>query len=89
MKRCPECHFTFEDYEERCDFDGSELVPVESSESNSAKSQPIYIRFLRSRLGLAVLALIALLISSLVIGYFDAASEGNVEAPKSSEKQAS
>jgi len=28
MKLCPQCHFTFEDREQVCDFDGSELTPL-------------------------------------------------------------
>ena len=85
MKRCPECHFTFEDYEERCDFDGSELTAfAESSGPRLAPPLPFYIRMLRSPYGLAALALVGLVISSLVIGYFDSSRPENTETAKQS-----
>ena len=65
MKRCPECHFTFEDRVQVCDFDGSELTsfadPAPLSDrivEPSTKSN--LIRFANSRIGLAVLVLLLL-----------------------------
>jgi hypothetical protein len=65
MKRCPECHFTFEDRFQVCDFDGSELTsfadPAPLSDrivGPSTKSN--LIRFAHSRIGLAGLVLLLL-----------------------------
>jgi hypothetical protein len=85
MKRCPECHFTFEDYEERCDFDGSELTQFpESSGPKLAPPLPFYVRMLKSPYGLAALAMVGLVLSSLVIGYFDSSSPESAEKTKQS-----
>ena len=65
MKRCPECHFTFEDRVQVCDFDGSELTsfadPAPLSDrivGPSTKSN--LIRFANSRIALAGLVLLVL-----------------------------
>jgi len=72
MKRCPECHFTFEDRFQVCDFDGTELTPFAdpaplsdrivgpSKKSNS-------IRFANSRIGLAGLVLLLLVPGVILI----------------------
>lgn len=61
MKRCPECHFTFEDRDQVCDFDGSELAAFDdpaplSNRIASPSRKSKLIRFTKSRSGLAVLA---------------------------------
>ena len=72
MKRCPECHFTFEDRVQVCDFDGSELTsfadPAPLSDrivEPSTKSN--LIRFANSRIGLAVLVLLLLVPGVILI----------------------
>src|SRR5580765_731742 len=72
MKRCPECHFTFEDRVQVCDFDGSELTsfadPAPLSDrivGPSTKSN--LIRFANSRIGLAGLVLLLLLLRVVFI----------------------
>lgn len=84
MKRCTECDFTFEDYEQVCDFDGTELVPIPESKSSRRKisllsSTSLRIqRVLKSPAALAVLALAAVMLSALVIGYYDSANQDNI-----------
>jgi hypothetical protein len=91
MKRCPQCHFTFEDYEDLCDFDGSELTPYPEARDNASAGvtvcPPLYVRVLKSRLGLTLLGIMALICGSLVIGYLDSRNQQNVEAPKVSDKR--
>jgi len=67
MKRCPECHFTFEDRVEVCDFDGCELTsfadPAPLSDRIVHPSKRLrFIRFANPRIGLA--GLVALLLLS-------------------------
>lgn len=85
MKRCPECHFTFDDYEQVCDFDGSELTPFPESLPKLAAPQPFYVRLFKSHLGVALLAIVALVISSLVVGYFDATTQQSANGVQSNE----
>jgi len=65
MKRCPECHFTFEDRVQVCDFDGSELTPFADAPPLSerivrpAKNSQL-IRLANSRIGLAGLVVLLL-----------------------------
>ena len=81
MKRCSQCHFTFDDYEEICDFDGTPLIPHQESErsfehvsarlaalSPSWRTRLIQSRVSASALGLGVMA------GALLIGHFDSAS---------------
>jgi hypothetical protein len=90
MKRCPECHFTCDDYEQVCDFDGSELTPFpESSGPKLAPPLPFYVRVFKSPVGVTLLAIVALVISSLVVGYLDATSQPGVESPQAAESSAS
>ncbi len=79
MKRCPECHFTFEDREQVCDFDGSELVafddPAPLSDriaSPSRKSR--LIRLTKSRPALIVLVGLLLMSSVLLIVRYKSSS---------------
>ena len=65
MKRCPECHFTFEDRVEVCDFDGCELTPFADPAPLSDRivrptTKSNLIRFANSRIGLAGLVLLLL-----------------------------
>ena len=65
MKRCPECHFTFEDRVQVCDFDGSELTAFADPAPLSDRivgppTKSNLIRFANSRLGLAGLVLLLL-----------------------------
>ena len=79
MKRCPQCEFTFEDHENFCDFDGSELSPIFerplSSQSYSTLNHvlmPLVRGLLRSNFSLAVLALAGIVFSALLVGYYSA-----------------
>jgi hypothetical protein len=79
MKRCPQCEFTFEDHENFCDFDGSELSPIFerplSSQSYSTLNHvlmPMVRGLLRSNFSLAVLALAGIVFSALLVGYYSA-----------------
>ena len=61
MKRCPQCHFTFEDRDQVCDFDGSELAAFDDPAPLSDRIEPPskkskLIRFTKSRSALAGLA---------------------------------
>jgi hypothetical protein len=61
MKRCPECHFTFEDRVMVCDFDGSKLTDFADPEPLSDRIVPPsrmsnLLRFATSRSGLVGLA---------------------------------
>ena len=85
MKHCPQCEFTFDDRQELCDFDGSELrvVPEKPPSFKSALLAPAASglsvrRLVRSRAGLAVLAVAGVALSALLIGYYDAANQPNV-----------
>ena len=81
MKRCPKCDFSFADFHQVCDFDGTDLVedperlPVFPGVSALAASQSLFLRLLKSPLFLTGLAVMALLASALLIGYYDAASQ--------------
>ena len=80
MKRCPQCEFTFDDEEACCDFDGSELLPIPKT-LRPALSSSALGRVLRSPISLGTLGLTAVILSALVVGYYDAASQANsVEA---------
>jgi hypothetical protein len=86
MKRCSQCHFTFDDVEQFCDFDNTELTPYpeappspQTAQSTAPGSQSFLLGFVRSRVSLAILALGGVAVSALLIGYFDYASQGNVD----------
>lgn len=80
MKRCPKCEFTFDDQREFCDFDGAELsvlpeVVLSLKDcSKPAASPSLFRRVVRSRITLAGLSLVAVTLSALMIGYYDAAN---------------
>lgn len=85
MKRCSQCEFTFEEHQQFCDFDGTELTVVaEPFPSFKKVSVPatvfpsIFLRVARSRVTLAVLSLAGVMMSALLIGYFEAASQPNI-----------
>ncbi len=72
MKRCPECHFTFEDRDQVCDFDGSELTPFAdpaplSDRIVSPSKRSSLLRFANSRSGLAGLAGLLLVSGTLLV----------------------
>lgn len=85
MKRCSECEFTFEEHQQFCDFDGTELTVVpEPFPSFKKVSVPatvipsLFLRVARSRFSVAVLALAGVMLSALLIGYFEAGSQPNI-----------
>ena len=82
MKRCSECEFTFEDHQQFCDFDGTELTFVpEPFPSFKKASVPVsvfpslFLRVARSRVSLAVVAFSGVMLSALLIGYNDSRSQ--------------
>ncbi|MEK6280726.1 MAG: hypothetical protein AABN95_10270 [Acidobacteriota bacterium] len=91
MKRCSECDFTFDDYQQICDFDGTELrvVPepipffkdISIRRTVSPASSSRLLRIVRSRVFMAGLALAAVMLSALLIGYYESAnSVGEAES---------
>ena len=84
MKRCSQCDFTFDDYQQSCDFDGTELTVVpELIPSFKDLSIPGRIslpftarllRIVRSRVSMAGFALAAVMLSALLIGYYESAN---------------
>jgi len=94
MKRCSECEFTFEDYQQFCDFDGTELTVVpEPFPSFKKVSVPVTVlpslllRVARSRVSLALLALAGLMLSALLIGYFESGSQPNIDIASNAESR--
>lgn len=86
MKRCSQCEFTFEDHLQFCDFDGTTLSVVpEPVPSFKRLSMPpgvlasFVLRVVRSHVSLAVMALAGVMLSALVIGYYDSGSQSNIE----------
>lgn len=82
MKRCSQCHFTFEDHQQVCYFDGTELTPypapLPSSQDSSVPMSP-FCRLARSRVCWAALSVVGGLISNaLLMIYYDSASQPNV-----------
>ena len=84
MKRCPKCDFSFADFHHVCDFDGTDLVddPERPPLSLRISESPTFyrsllLRLVKSPIFLTVLAVMALLASALLIGYYDAASQPN------------
>ena len=94
MKRCSECEFTFEDHQQFCDFDGTELTVVPEP-FPSFKKVPvpvsvvpsILLRVARSRVSVAVLTLAGVMLSALLIGYFEAASQPNIAIASNAESR--
>jgi len=86
MKRCSQCEFTFEDHLQFCDFDGTKLSvvpePVPSFKKLSIPpgvSASFVLRVVRSHVSLAVMALAGVMLSALVIGYYDSGAQSNIE----------
>lgn len=72
MKRCPQCHFTFEDREQVCDFDGTKLTPFDDPAPLSDRIVPPskksnLLRFTKSRSALAGLAGVFLLLGIFLV----------------------
>ncbi len=84
MKHCPQCEFTFDDRQELCDFDGSELLVVPESAFPiktrlDVTSQSVLRRLIKSRSAVSVLALAGVVLSALLIGYYDSVSQARLE----------
>ncbi len=80
MKHCPKCDFTFADFYRVCEFDGAELVqdpehPPSSVRGSSPPSR--FRRVLKSPLFLTGIAVVAVLASALLFGYYDSASQSS------------
>jgi hypothetical protein len=92
MKQCSQCHFTFDDYVEFCDFDSTELTaysePVHSPKNASLLLEgSFFIRLFTSRVFVSVLAMAGVISSALLIGYYDAVSESHIETVENSERR--
>ena len=86
MKRCPECHFTFEDRVQVCDFDSSELTPIADPAPLSDRivrpsKKSKLIRYANFRIGLA-----GLVVLLLVSGLFLIVRQRSSSPPKVIEK---
>ena len=93
MKHCPECEFTFDDEQQVCDFDGTELsvVPERLPSFKTVSFAPagsgsFVRRLVKSRAGLPVLALAGVALSALLVGYYDSLSQGNIEVSNQTSK---
>lgn len=82
MKHCPQCEFTFDDQQQVCDFDGTELsvVPERPPSFQIVKLAPAVSRsrvrrIVQSRPALAALALAGVLLSALLVGYYDSRNQ--------------
>src|SRR5687768_14757507 len=75
MKRCSQCHFTFSDDEQFCDFDHTELTALLEKPPALPKLPKSFHgrvgRFVRSHIGLSLLVLSAIAISAFLGGHFD------------------
>lgn len=102
MKRCSQCGFTFEKNEQFCDFDGTELTtvpePIPFYQKVPPKVSPNismlrgvtpsgFRRLALSPVSLALLALIGLISSALLIGYYDSARRPNTDLASNPESQ--
>ncbi|MGH9968775.1 MAG: hypothetical protein ACREBG_13230 [Pyrinomonadaceae bacterium] len=85
MKHCPQCEFTFDDQQQFCDFDGTELSVIPEPLPPSFKSvllapaasRSFVRRLVQSRVSMATLALAGLVLSALLIGYYDSVNQPN------------
>lgn len=78
MKHCPECNFSFPESHRVCDFDGAELVRDESRALVRVPMppRPSRLRRLLTSPGLITsLAMAALFLSAVLIGYFQPSNE--------------
>lgn len=94
MKRCSQCEFTFEEHQQFCDFDGTELTVVpEPFPSFKKVTVPvsvvpsIFLRVARSRVSVAILALAGVMLSAVLIGYFESGSQPNIDIASKAESQ--
>ena len=72
MKGCPACNFSFPDSHDVCDFDGTTLVPNSGRALVKASPRPSrLLRFLKSPMLLASLAMLGLFLSAVLVGYYD------------------
>src|SRR5688572_9382897 len=81
MKRCSQCEFTFENHLQFCDFDNTELtvVPERAPSFTDISPQPsLFVRVARSHVSLTFLAFAGVMLSALLVGYLDFASQPNV-----------
>lgn len=94
MKRCSQCHFTFADDQQFCDFDHTELIDVPEPPP-AFQNVPAVLpgqarrarRLRRSRVGLAILALSGVATSALLVGYFDSVSQSGIDVVSNSAGQ--
>ncbi len=88
MKRCSQCDFTFSDDHQFCDFDYTELTVIPDPPPSTQNVAPFFPtkvrRIVRSRPGLAVLALAGI---ALLVGYFDSVQKSRSDLVSSSENQ--
>jgi hypothetical protein len=88
VKRCSQCDFTFSDDHQFCDFDYTELTvipdPAPSTQNVAAFFPTKVRRIVRSRPGLAVLALAGV---ALLVGYFDSVQKSRSDVVSSSENR--
>jgi hypothetical protein len=75
MKRCPSCGFTFADFHRVCDFDGAELVEEPQRQPSPAKAPSRFWRVLKSEMFVAAAGLLFVLVSALLVGYYDATNQ--------------
>lgn len=88
MKRCSQCEFTFENHLQFCDFDNTELTAVPErapSFTNISPPRSLFVRIARSRVSLAFLAFAGVMLSALLVGYIDSASQPNVAVASNAE----
>jgi hypothetical protein len=86
MKRCSECHFTFSDNDQVCDFDGTPLSEIREPRAVAPRKSALR-RLLQSQGMAVVLVLVGLVMSALLIGYYDALNQANSDAGAGSRAQ--
>jgi hypothetical protein len=92
MKRCPECHFTFDERELVCDFDGSELTTIPDPAPLSDRIAPPskkakLLRFANSRSVLAGLAGLLLVSGTFLIVRYKSSSPPKLEEARTVERR--
>jgi hypothetical protein len=72
MKHCPACNFSFPDFHQVCDFDGTELVPSPKRPSlvNVSTSPSRFRRIAKSPTLLTSAGILALFLGAVLIGYY-------------------
>ena len=94
MKRCSQCEFTFDDHQQTCDFDGTELTAIEElppafrtvSLAPAVSSSPVR-RLIQSRACLAVLAMVGVVSSALLVGYYDSVNQPSIDVASTAQTQ--